>query len=493
MKNPRLLLLLLIGLSASAAANDLPDLGDISQAAISPQEENRIGREIMREVRADRDFLDDAEVIDYLNQLGARLVAGSTESAQAFEFFALQDPAINAFALPGGFVGINTGLMLAAQSESELASVLAHEIAHVTQKHLARMIAGQKGSTLTSLAAIAVAILAARANPQAGQAALATAQATAIQSQLDFTRDHEKEADRIGLQILAQAKLDVHAMPVFFERMQKSGRFHEGSAPSYLRTHPLTFERIADIQNRTQALPRKMLADSIEFQLLRAKLRAAQGSPGDALTYFRAEGEAGAGAQVGGDLARHYGLVSALLRNRQYERAEQEMADLRKAASASGQNSALFDSLAARVKLAAGQAPAALVLYRAALQTYPQQRALVYAYADALLQAPQQKTQAATALKLVNQQLLSHPDDARLYRLQAQSYAVLGNAFLQHRAIAESYARLGNYSAAIDQLQIALKSSEPDFYQLSSTEARLREMRYLDEASRKADGTKMKY
>ena len=171
-------------------------------------------------IRADPSYLEDAEIAGYLTNLGNRLILGSREAHpnQEFEFFAVQDPAINAFALPGGFMGFNTGLILTAQSESELAGVMAHELAHVTQKHLARMISAQRYSMLTSLAAAAVAILASRTNPQAGAAVLVASQARQIQSQLDFTRDHEKEADRIGLNILINAGFVIiaHGMSEFF-------------------------------------------------------------------------------------------------------------------------------------------------------------------------------------------------------------------------------------------------------------------------------------
>ena len=153
----------------------------------------------MREARLDRSYYDDTEVTDYLNKVGQRLAAHSTNARQYFEFFLMRDNQINAFALPGGFIGIHTGLILNAQSESEAASVLAHEIAHVTQGHIARMLAQQKQGAITTLAALAVAILAARAGSQAAEAALAFGQAGIIQSQLNFTRDAEREADRVGL------------------------------------------------------------------------------------------------------------------------------------------------------------------------------------------------------------------------------------------------------------------------------------------------------
>lgn len=551
---------------ANIFAAGLPDLGDASQATFSPQEERELGLRIMREIRADPSYLDDAEVAGYLTHLGNRLLLNSRESRpdQEFEFFAIKDPMINAFALPGGFMGFNTGLILTAQSESELAGVMAHEIAHVTQKHLARMIAGQRYSILTSLAAIALAVLASRTNPQAAQAVLIGSQARQIQSQLDFTRDHEKEADRIGLNILISAGLDPRGMSEFFERLQTAGRFRENGAPSYLRTHPITYERIADIDNRTHSLPYRQVPDSLDFQLVRAKLRAAMGTPGEAVEFFDS---ALREKRYSSETVERYGLISALLRDRKFLRADKELMQLyenlqsdadealenhhltaapqniyktplssdmietlaERARLAVGQPaealdiyktapriyrphrasnnytrtdktpenhrlgttiqitrktlqpSAMIETLAARVKLAMGQTAEALDIYEAALRTYPQHLALTYDYADALLRT----NSADAALKFVNQQLQYMPNDIRLYQLQAQSYGALGDMMMQHRAQAEVYTRQGNVHAAIEQLQIALKGDDGDFYQKSSAEARLKELRILAEAQKK--------
>ena len=460
--------------ATSALADDLPDLGNVAQTVLSPQQERRIGDEIMRQIRADRDYLDDAEIAEYLNSIGYRMVSSSPEPRQAFEFFAVRDPMVNAFALPGGYIGVHTGLLLTAQSESELAGVLAHEIAHVTQNHLARIVANEKKSQLTSLAALAVAILAARSNSQVSQAALATAQATSIQSRLDFTREHEREADRIGLQILERAGFDPRGMAAFFERLQRANRLYETNAPSYLRTHPLTFERIADIQNRTDSLPYRQLADSLDYHLLRAKLRAQQGTPADAVSHFQ---DTLAEKKYGNEAAQRYGLVAALLRAGDAARAEKELELLRKRAPAHP----VIETLAGQVKLATGQPAAALAHYRAALQNFPQHRALVYDYADALIR----NRQMDAALKLLARALEGFPDDPRLYGLQARSYAALGQKLQQPQAQAEAYARQGNVGAAIDQMQLALKSGDGDFYQLSSVEARLRELKQIDADNRK--------
>lgn len=482
-------------------ANELPELGDVSQATISPQQERELGLKIMSQIRTDYSYFDDAEIVGYLGNLGKRLTLSSNEAHpnQEFEFFALQDPTINAFALPGGFMGFNTGLILAAQTESELAGVMAHEIAHITQKHLARMISGQRYSLITSLAAVALAILASRSNSQAGQAILVASQARQIQSQLNFTREHEKEADRIGLNILVSAGFDPRGMPAFFEHLQRASRFHENGAPSYLRTHPVTYERIADIENRTQDTPYRQVPDSLDFQLVRAKLRAYIEKPVDAVKYFDSILRE---RRYTNEIVERYGLINALLRDRNYVRADEELERLYdtmqpEATDEMVENhslgtsiqiksdvtplNAMIETLAARVKLAAGQTGEALAIYETTLEIFPQHRALVYDYAKALLR----DGNADGALKFINRQLQFSPDDVRLYKLQAETYEVLGNLMSQHRAQAEAYTRQGEFPAAIEQLQIALRNGDGDFYQMSIAEARLKELREL--AARQMD------
>jgi predicted Zn-dependent protease len=471
-------LLALVLLAVPAAQGEgLPDLGEVAQSDLSPLQERRLGESIMREIRADLSFYDDVEAVDYVNNLGGRLASHSPDSRQNFEFFLIQDNQINAFALPGGYIGVNTGLLLNAQSESEVASVLAHEISHVTQHHIARMIAQQKQSQITSLAALAVAILAARANSQVAQAAVAFGQAGVVQSQLNFTRDNEREADRIGLQILDQAGFDPRAMITFFERLQRATRVYEGGAPSYLRTHPLTFERIADVQNRLESLPYRQVPDSLEFQLVRAKLRAVIESPREAVAFFE---QSLADRKFLSEAASRYGLVASLLRTTDYARARKELEALRKVA----RPSPMIETLACRLQAAARETAAAFACYREAVRTYPHYRALIYDYADALLQSRQPEA----ALKVVEGRLQFNAEDYRLYQLQARSYTMLDKRFAQHRAQGEAYARMGNIPGAVEQLQIALKSGDGDFYQLSSAEARLKELRKLNEELRKEQG-----
>jgi predicted Zn-dependent protease len=470
----RAFLILLLLAMPRALAQGLPDLGDVSQATLTPLQERRLGESIMREIRADRAYYDDAEATDYLNGLGNRLAARSTDTRQDFDFFLMRDGQINAFALPGGFIGVNTGLILAAQSESELAGVVSHEIAHVTQRHIARMIAQQKQSSVVALASMAAALLLSRVSGDAAQAAVAFGQAGAIQSQLNFTRENERDADRVGLQILDQAGFDPNAMATFFERLQRATRVYEGGAPSYLRTHPLTFERIADIQNRMQGMGYRQVADSLDFQLIRARLRAQLDSPGETVAYFE---QSLAERKFLSEAASRYGLVAALMRARDYPRARKELEVLRKLVPAN----AIVDTLTCEFGVAAYGPEKALPCVREALKTYPAYRALVYGYVDTLLQAKR----ADEALRFVEAKLQTVTGDHRLYLLQAQCNAALNRRLAQHRAQAEAYVRLGNLSAAVEQLQIGLKSGDGDFFQMSSAEARLRELRKLDEEARR--------
>lgn len=487
---------------ANSLAHELPNLGDVSRATISAHEERQLGLKIMRQIRADPSYMDDPEIASYLSNLGHRLIVNSDEADanQLFEFFAVEDPSINAFALPGGFMGFNSGLIIAAQSESELAAVMAHEIAHVTQKHLARMIASQKYDLVKMLAALAVAIVAARSNnPQASQAVLVTSQASMIQSKLDFTRNHEKEADRIGLNILLDAGFDPQGMTTFFDRLQRSGRFYENGAPSYLRTHPITYERIADIQNRTREMPYRQVPDSIDFLLVRAKLRAFQGKPLDAVAQFKTRLDE---KRYANEAVERYGYIHALLRAKKYKQADSELAHLYEllhgdSASAALINhplgktiqvehkniiaGAMIETLSASVKLANGKTADAFATYKTALKVYPQYRALIHGYANALIQ----NKQTETALEFINQQLQTIQNDPKLYNLQAQCYALLGNKMLEHRALAEVYFLKNHFKAAADQLKIALQSDNGNFYQLSSIEARLKQMKALVEEEEK--------
>lgn len=457
-----------------AAAEQLPELGDASQTVLSTQQERQLGEQIMRQIRASRQYMDDPDATDYINALGYRLVASSTNPEQPFQFFLVDDPGINAFALPGGFIGVYTGLIVTAQSESELAAVLAHEVAHVTQRHIARLFQQQKAAGMASLAALAVAILAARSSPDLASAALAGAQYAGVQTQLNFTRDNEREADRLGVQTLDRSGYDPAAMPVFLDRLQRAYRVYETNAPSYVRTHPLTYERIADVQNRVEEMRYRQVPDSLDFQLVRARLQVLGQNPRDAVTHFSSVLDE---KKTVNEVAARYGLVLALMRAKEHERARREAEALR----ALARDDPMIAGLVAEVYSAAGDRKRALELYAAAVERFPRRRALIFAYADALLadKRPQQ------ALKIVDRGIETLPPDHRLYRLQARAHAALGQRLLEHRAQAEAYLLMGSLPGAIEQLQIGLRSGDGDYYQLSAAEARLKELRTLDSELRR--------
>lgn len=475
----KLTLLLLLCLSPCALGDGLPDLGDVSQAALTPQQERQIGQQAMMRILASKEYLDDSEVNDYLNKIGDRLVENSSEPALGFEFFAVNNYNVNAFALPGGFIGVNIGLILITQSESELASVLSHEISHVTQHHLARMVEAQRGSGMISMAAIALAILAARTNPQASAAAIASVQAGNIQRQLNFTRADEEEADRIGLQLLEKSGFNPHAMPDFLKRLQTSTRLLDNNAPNYMRDHPITSDRIAEIENRVRNLPYLLIPDSLDFQLVRTKLLAAQKSARNAIAYFSA---ALGPENFGNPIAQRYGLVSSLLRDNQVAKASREMSLLLKQvnASPSSSNNAMIATLQGEVLRAEKNNAAALAFYRTAILNFPDHRALIYDYTNLLLQDKQPEI----AVKLLTEQVALHPSDTNLYDLQVRAYAMQGKPLEQHQAQAYSYAWQGRLNAAIEQLRIA-KQAGGSFYQLSSIESDISELRQMLEPAKK--------
>jgi beta-barrel assembly-enhancing protease len=450
------------------AANDLPDLGESAQSVFTPQQERALGNNIMSEIRAYKDYDDDPEVVDYLNSLGNRLVANSNDRGRAFEFFLMRDNTLNAFALPGAFVGVHSGLILAAESESELASVLAHEIGHVTQRHIARQIAGQERSGWATLAALALAILVARSNAQAAQAAVAGAQAASIQSRLDYTREYEREADRTGVELLNKSGFDPRGAVSFFERLQRNNRVYETNAPQYLRTHPMTSDRIADIQNRVDQLPAKKAPDGLDFQLVRAKLRALNHPTKDALRYFDGLSRDTPATDVDGAIVANYGRAVVLRRMNDFPAAEKALALARKKTS-----NPMTENLAAAIKRDLKDAKAALGIYQAALKRYGDSRALSYGYAETLIETNDSKQ----ALAFLADRLLIASGDADLYDLQGKAYAAQGKKLLQHQSLAEAYVRIGNISAAVDQLEIAARSGDGDYYQQSSVEARLKELR----------------
>jgi predicted Zn-dependent protease len=339
-------------------------------------------------------------------------------------------------------------------------------------------------SSMTSLAAIALAILAARAggsnSGQMTEAAMATASAMQMQNMLDYTRDHEREADRVGLTLLERAGLRSARRRRVFERLLRANRLNEfKGAPSYLRTHPLSTERIADMQGgwrRPRAPSACSCPDSFEYRLVKAKLRANSGSGAEAVKFFNALLSERSIIRPREDV---YGLAVALKRTRDFDAAWRTLQPIREGASHPA-----FELLAAQIRAGQGRNDEALAIYNAALATSPRYRGLVYGHLEQLLQMGRTR-EAITELE---ERLRTTQDDSRLYEFQAQAYEATGRPLSQHRAQAEAFYRKGNLAAAVEQLEIALRSkASSDFYEQSSAESRLRELRSQLEVERAAE------
>lgn len=441
----------------------LPELGDASAAVITPAQERRLGEDLMRRARHSLVFLDDAEVNAYLQTLGQKLVARSDNPQQDFRFFAIADPSINAFAVPGGFIGVHTGLILAAQSEAELASVLAHEVAHITQRHIPRMIAESQKTTLPAMAALLAAIVLAGSGQKGGDAAIALTTATVAQKGINFTRSAEEEADRVGIGLLASGGFDPRAMPAFFERMQALNRHNETNLPEFLRTHPVTTARITDTRDRAERIRYRQVPDSSEFLHTRAKIRAlAPGEPGELVQGFQTNLQQGKYASVD---AERYGYALALTRARRYDaaRAEIKMLVQRHPRNMS------YRLAQAEIEIAAGRFGTALDIYESAYRRAPNYYPLQRHYSQALLKGGR----SSEAVAIVRAAIKRHPEDPALYELWAQAAGAAGRRAESHQAMAEHYYWSGNPTAAIEQLQLATRFAGNNFYMQSSLEARM--------------------
>ncbi len=457
---------LAISHSAVAAVN-LPELGDAAGTSITPAQERKLGEEFMRRARGALNILDDAELTDYVQTLGRKLLAASESPTQDYYFFVVDDPSINAFAVPGGFVGVHTGLISAAQNEAELASVMAHEITHVTQRHIPRLIAEQERASLPAMAAILASILLASAGKNVGEAGIALTSATMVQRGLNFTRSYEEEADRIGMGLLANAGFNPYAMPAFFERLQIANRHNESNLPEYLRTHPVTSSRIADARGRAEQLPARDRPDSSEFYHVRAKLRAR--APAASAEVVRSFRDNLAQGKYRDPDAERYGLALALLRDRQTDAARGEIQKL-----IERHPGRLNYRIAhAEIEMAAGRRDDALAIYREAHRQRPGSVMLTREYAAALLRAGR----PAEARDLLKGALRTTRDDPGLYKLMAAAAGETGARVEAHQAQAEYYYLLGNPGAAIEQLRIASRFAGDSFYLQSSIEARINAIR----------------
>jgi beta-barrel assembly-enhancing protease len=454
----------------AAGTQDLPDFGDSAGSVISPEFERRLGKMFLNQVRHFENVVSDPEVESYIQSIGYQLASHSDNTEQPFTFFVVNNPAINAFAGPGGMIGINSGVIIQSGSESELAGVIAHEIAHVTQRHLARMFEQQELLSIPTAAAMVGAILVAVANPEAGVAALAGVSGLSAQNQINFTRANEEEADRVGMQTLVRADYDPRGMPAFFEKLQQISRYSQSGAPEFLRTHPLTTSRIADSIARAETYPKKSYENTNSYELVRYKLIVGSAkSAKEAAKAFREELNINEGSEKNKAPIR-YGLAYAYIRSTEYDRAQIQIEKLLKV----DPDNIAYLLLAAKLETARSKYDAAFTIYEKAYKLFPDYKPVVVAYSRALLDV----SKAKEARDILKNYERHYSHDLNTYSLLGQAEAMLGNEIETAVIQAEYYFLAANTKLAIDKLKFIKQQYKLDYYQEQRITARMAEFEY---------------
>jgi predicted Zn-dependent protease len=470
---PALFVALSLALAAGSShgqvsGSQLPDFGDSSGSLISPAQEREFGAMFMRSIRAQTTLINDPHTVGYIRQLGDRLVTYSDSPGYPFTFFVVQDPSVNAFAGPGGYIGIHTGLILTAENESELAGVMAHEIAHVTQRHLLRAYESASQMSLpTAAAMIAAVLLGAATDPGAGMAAASAVQAGNIQHQLNFTRANEKEADRIGIQTLGRSGIDPFGMPAFFERLYQSTRLYGNHVPEFLLTHPVTSDRIAESVQRAEELGRGKERNTLEFDLIKVRLDVMlSDSPRASVEKYQKLAK-----QQPHNVAIKYALALASTLSGDTASGKERLSQL----MTDDPDRIIYRTTLANLEMESGQTRTALNLFRDTLSLYPGDLATGQYYTAALIQAgqaDQARKQILTMLKKSEARTMTN------YELWAKASSISGPQWETRQATAEVYYLAGNLQLAIDQLEQAMKMDGMSEYEKARIQARLEEFKH---------------
>ena len=445
-------------------ADDLPSLGDASSAIVSPQQEHQLGRAWLSLLRSQVRQLSDPQLKDYVETSVYRLAETSQLQDRRLEFILIDSRELNAFAAPGGIVGVNGGLFLNAQTEGEYASVLAHELAHLSQRHFARGVEAQQRMQMPMMAALLAGIvLAAAGGGDAGIATIAGTQAAAIQEQRRFSRQNEQEADRIGIQNLEKAGYDPRNMPTMFERLMRQYRF-DGKPPEFLLTHPVTESRIADTRNRAEQAPKGGVEDSLRYQLIRARVALTyEGTPGLAAKRFRAQLDENPNL----DAAR-YGLALAQIQGGQLNEARASLKPL----LAKAPDDITYNLAQIELEITNNRLDEAERRIERLRVAYPSNYPLKQARADLLVKLKR----PAEAEKVLEDLLKSRSDDPDVWYDIAEVRGLSGNTIGLHQARAEYFALVGDFDQAIQQLDFAKRRAGDNFQLASRIDARQREM-----------------
>ncbi|BAN50146.1 peptidase M48 family protein [Metapseudomonas resinovorans NBRC 106553] len=445
-------------------ADDLPSLGDSSSSIVSPEQEHQLGRAWLSMLRGQVPQLSDPQLKNYVETSVYRLAETSQLQDRRLEFVLLNSPQLNAFAAPGGIIGVNGGLFLYAPTEAEYASVLAHELAHLSQRHFARGVEAQQRMQIPVMAAMLAGIVAAAAGAgDAGMAAIMSTQAAAIQEQRRFSRQNEQEADRIGLLNLEKAGYDPRAMPRMFERLMRQYRY-DAKPPEFLLTHPVTENRIADTRNRAEQFPSGGVEDSLRYQLMRARVQLMfEETPGIAAKRFRAMLDEDPKL----DAAR-YGLAIAQIKGGQLNQARDNLAPL----LAKAPNEIVYNLAQVDLDITGNRLADAQQRVDRLLTLYPNNYPLKQMRSDLLIKQNKPKE----AEKVLDALLKSRPNDPDVWYQVAEVRGLAGNTIGLHQARAEFFALVGDFDQAIEQLDFAKRRASGNFPLASRIDARQQEI-----------------
>ncbi|MGL4639505.1 M48 family metalloprotease [Shewanella sp.] len=463
-------LMLLTGAANSFANNDLPDLGTAAVNTFSLEKEMVYGDAYMRVIRSSAPILNDPVLSQYLTELGNTLVAHATGVKTPFYFFLLQNDEINAFAFFGGHVGVHTGLFLNADNESELASVLGHEVTHVTQRHLARSLEAQQKTGPATVAGLLGAILLTIAVPQAGMAALATTQALATQSKINYTRLHEKEADRIGMQILVDAGFDPNASADFFGKLASRYRFTT-TPPQMLLTHPLPESRITEARDRAHQYPQRYIPDNLNFQLAKARIQVRFSSYSDDAVLSLFEKQLNKQSYTYKEAAL-YGKALALFRLKKFAESEKIIDELLSIDS----NNLFYIDTKSDLLVERQDHRKAITMLETQRKMKPTSQVINTNLANIYIEAGE----PAKAIPLLEDMIFLDKQNQLPYQLLNLAYKKIGNQGMEYFSNAELMALGANYKGAIDQLNFAYRASEGNPLQLARIEARIRQFKQAD-------------
>lgn len=446
----------------------LPIIGEPADRLISPAQEKKLGADYYRNLYSTGALLEDPEVVHYIQHLGNSLTNVLDNNDNEYTFFVVKDSRINAFAVPGGYIGINAGLILTSKNENELAGVIAHEIAHISQRHIARRMADMQNASAPTLGAIfAGMLLAAGGNARAGQALLYAGIAAGQQFNLNFTRNNEIEADRIGLGILFTAGYDPNGMANFFKTLQRQRLSSSPEYLEFLRTHPVDTSRIAEAQIRIDRLPDQSKPDSLSYHLVKARLKALMSDDTQSLVYALEKEPRFQKTEL--SIIDRYAYSQALELNGENQKA----ANVLKSVTRTDEENISFQIAIARTHYNTGQNQKSLAALEKLIRIYPDNYPVMLYYAEAL----KHQGRAEEGRDLLKDYLRQYrPSTKEIYKLLAELYNQTGEKIASKQTLAEYYYQTGNFNAAIVQLKDALRLRELDFITRNQIEKRLKEI-----------------